>query len=627
MLTVIRDLLRYNAEFLAGFLLTLFILIYASLHFFAPYPDSALYMLPPDMPPSGQFWFGTTSRGQDVFWQVSSAIWNTMSFGLLVTALSRVIAIGMGMTSGYLGGRADRILMSINDTFIALPNIPILLLVYFVMRDQMTWPLLAVAAALLGWTYDSRLIRSVSLGLRTREFTRHAVFAGMSTWRILDEGASALRAADHLLYRDEQPDMGHRARGHAVGAGLHGHQPADGRRNDLLGEPVPGARLGDLVVDRGADRGSGRAVPRVVHAGDVGQRICRPAQPSRPDGGRRLNQVLESPPVADRDVLRVDRLKAYFAVESYGVSREVRAVDDITFSVRRGEVYGLAGELGSGKTTLIRAVAGAIRPPLAIRGGSVTFEFGGRPVSVYGGDVPMASLRWRYLSYIMQGSMSVLNPVRRVRHAFDDFAFRHMGLDRAAFWKAVAAHLQRLQLDPGILDAYPHQLSGGMRQRTTIALATVCHPEFIIADEPTTALDVLVQRDVLKMIKDVQATLGSSIIFVTHDMSVHAAIADRIGIVYAGRLVEEAPAAELFRNPQHPYTAHLISSLPRIGDVRQRRSLDGRPPNLMDPPPGCRFHPRCPLAIDRCKYEAPPLVGEHGAGRVACWRAGEAELA
>ena len=185
MLTVIRDLLRYNAEFLAGFLLTLFILIYASLHFFAPYPDSALYMLPPDMPPSGQFWFGTTSRGQDVFWQVSSAIWNTMSFGLLVTALSRVIAIGMGMTSGYLGGRADRILMSINDTFIALPNIPILLLVYFVMRDQMTWPLLAVAAALLGWTYDSRLIRSVSLGLRTREFTRHAVFAGMSTWRIL----------------------------------------------------------------------------------------------------------------------------------------------------------------------------------------------------------------------------------------------------------------------------------------------------------------------------------------------------------------------------------------------------------------------------------------------------------
>jgi peptide/nickel transport system ATP-binding protein len=226
----------------------------------------------------------------------------------------------------------------------------------------------------------------------------------------------------------------------------------------------------------------------------------------------------------------------------------------------------------------------------------------------------------------MQGSMSVLNPVRKIRSSFEDFAFRHMGLGRAAFWTAVEDHLERLQLDPAILDAYPHQLSGGMRQRTTIALATVCRPDFIIADEPTTALDVLVQRDVLQMIKDVQAKLVSSIIFVTHDMSVHAAIADRIGIVYAGRIVEEAPAVELFGNPQHPYTAHLISSLPRIGDVTQRRSLKGRPPNLAEPPPGCRFHPRCPLAIDRCRREAPPLADNGvGAGRVACWRAGEAE--
>lgn len=185
MFRVLADLLRYNREFLIGFVLTAGIFVFAALHFIAPYDPMAIYMLPPDMPPSADYWLGTTSRGQDVLWQISSAIWNTMTFGLTVTLLSRILALGMGMTSGYLGGRSDRVLMTLNDTLIALPNIPILLLVYFVMRDQMNWQLLAVTAALLGWNYDARLIRSVVLGLRTREFTRHAVFAGMSVPRIL----------------------------------------------------------------------------------------------------------------------------------------------------------------------------------------------------------------------------------------------------------------------------------------------------------------------------------------------------------------------------------------------------------------------------------------------------------
>jgi peptide/nickel transport system ATP-binding protein len=166
-----------------------------------------------------------------------------------------------------------------------------------------------------------------------------------------------------------------------------------------------------------------------------------------------------------------------------------------------------------------------------------------------------------------------------------------------------------------------------MRQRLTIALATICEPEFIVADEPTTALDVLVQQDVLGLIKEVQQRLQSSVVFVTHDMSVHAAITDRLGIMYAGRLVEEGPTAQIFANPQHPYTAHLISSLPRIGDLRIRKSLSGKPPALFDPPSGCRFHPRCPLAIERCKTESPPMLPSRTNGRVACHRAGEAEVA
>jgi peptide/nickel transport system ATP-binding protein len=327
-----------------------------------------------------------------------------------------------------------------------------------------------------------------------------------------------------------------------------------------------------------------------------------------------------------RPVLEVKGLKAYYQMNYFGVQREVRAVDEITLTINRNEIYGIAGESSSGKSSLIKTIAGAITPPLRVVEGSVQFDFGGKTLDVYADRGAMKKARWRHISYIMQGSMNVLNPVRKVKHSFHDFAFKHMGLSEIQFRERLEKHLGRIGLDPRVLESYPHQLSGGMRQRLTIALATVCEPEFIIADEPTTALDVLVQQDVLALIKDVQQRLGSSIIFVTHDMTVHAAIADRIGIVYAGRLVEEGSTIEVFERPQHPYTAHLIASLPRIGDVRKRKALPGKPPNLSDPPSGCRFHPRCPLAIEKCVSHSPPLEAR-GTSRVACWRAGEVEAA
>src|SRR5690606_16153572 len=238
----------------------------------------------------------------------------------------------------------------------------------------------------------------------------------------------------------------------------------------------------------------------------------------------------------------------------------------------------------------------AIRPPLRVISGSATYRFGNRSVDVTKAPPEeIEAIRWRHLSYIMQGSMSVLNPVRRIGRIYEDFAARPLGLSGTVFRKRVTEHLGRLKLGPEVLDAYPHELSGGMRQRVTIGLATVCSPQFIIADEPTTALDVVVQKDVLALIRDLRKEMGASVIFVTHDMSVHANMADRVGIIYAGRLVEEAPTRQLFTAPKHPYTAHLVASLPRIGDTTTRPALEGRPPNLAEPPPGCRFHPRCPL--------------------------------
>ena len=319
--------------------------------------------------------------------------------------------------------------------------------------------------------------------------------------------------------------------------------------------------------------------------------------------------------------LTLTNLKAYYLTSYFGVEREVRAVDDISLSIRRNEVYGIAGESSSGKTTLIKTFAGAVRPPLKIVSGSIKYQFGDLELDPQAvSEEELNQIRWAHVSYIMQGSMSVLNPVRRINKSFKDFAFKHMGLSESGFWEAVTAHLARLDLVPEVLKAYPHELSGGMRQRVCIALATVCQPDFIIADEPTTALDVVVQKDVLAMLDEIRRSLQSSVVFVTHDMSVHANMADRIGIMYAGRIVEEGPTRTLFTAPKHPYTAHLVSSLPRIGDTSRKPALEGRPPHLSDPPPGCRFHPRCPLAIDKCTTEVPPLEVVGDDHRSACWR-------
>jgi peptide/nickel transport system ATP-binding protein len=327
-------------------------------------------------------------------------------------------------------------------------------------------------------------------------------------------------------------------------------------------------------------------------------------------------------PAGAEAVLTVEQLQAYYQVSSFGIEREVRAVDGVSLTIRPSEIYGLAGESSCGKTTLVKAITAAIRPPLRVLGGSVTYRFRDRRVNLYDLDASsLAEIRWRHLSYIMQGSMSVLNPLRRVRSSFVDFAFHHIGKPMTKFIGIVEAHLERLHLEPSVLDAYPHELSGGMRQRVTIALATVCRPDFIAADEPTTALDVVVQKSVLAMIRETQRQIGASMMFVTHDMAVHANLSDRLGIMYAGRLVEEGTTAEVFRRPAHPYTAHLIASLPRIGDTEAREGLGGTPPSLADPPPGCRFHPRCPLAMDACRREIPEMAWISETHRVACFAA------
>lgn len=324
-------------------------------------------------------------------------------------------------------------------------------------------------------------------------------------------------------------------------------------------------------------------------------------------------------------ILRAEQLQAFYVLDIFGTRRVIKAVDGVNLEIRENEVYGIAGESGCGKSTLLKALYGAMDPPLRLMGGKVYYRVEGKDVDVFSlrpDDVK--KLRWEYISYVPQGSMSVLNPVIKVKETYRDFLESHVGgRTRDEIFEMAKEHIAALGLPPTVLEAYPHQLSGGMRQRVTIALAALLKPRIMIADEPTTALDVVVQRGVIQLLKNIQESLGNTIILVTHDMGVQANVADRVGIMYAGKIVEEASVEEIFGNPLHPYTRYLINSLPRFGDKGMRESVPGSPPSLINPPAGCPFHPRCPYVLPVCREQMPGFFEPLAHHRVACWLVGE----
>jgi peptide/nickel transport system ATP-binding protein len=320
-------------------------------------------------------------------------------------------------------------------------------------------------------------------------------------------------------------------------------------------------------------------------------------------------------------ILSTEELKAFYILDVYGTQKIVKAVNEVELDIKKNEIYGIAGESGCGKSTLLKALAAVIEPPLRQMGGKVNYHIDGDVVDVSSlGKESLRRLRWVHVSYVPQGSMSVLNPVKKLKETYRDFIISHVkGKSQDDAFEMAKEHIADLGLPPNIMEAYPHQLSGGMRQRVTIALSALLEPEIIIADEPTTALDVVVQRGVVQLLKEVQKRLGNTIILVTHDMGVHANVADRIGIMYAGKMVEEAPTENIFGEPLHPYTQYLINSLPKFGDKTTRESVPGSPPSLIDLPSGCPFHPRCPHVMDICKEKMPDYIPVKLDHKVACW--------
>ena len=313
-----------------------------------------------------------------------------------------------------------------------------------------------------------------------------------------------------------------------------------------------------------------------------------------------------------RPLLQVQNLTMSY----YTGQGEVRAVDGVSFSVDRGQALGLVGESGCGKSSIALSLLKILPENARILDGGILLD--GVDIAPLSED-EMREYRWARISMVFQAAMNSLDPVYRVGEQIIEALEHHVESSPAASLERVRELYDLVNLDAVFIPRYPHEYSGGMKQRAIIAMALACEPDMIIADEPTTALDVIVQDRILREMKKVQRELDMGMIYISHDMAVIAEVSDTVGVMYAGKIVEFGDTYEVFNNPIHPYTRALMSAFPNVsGEKRELATLDGEPPNLLDPPPGCRFHPRCPYATDECTTTAPPVVriGDHWA---SCW--------
>jgi len=315
-----------------------------------------------------------------------------------------------------------------------------------------------------------------------------------------------------------------------------------------------------------------------------------------------------------KKVLEVKDLKMYYFA-SRGV---VKAVDSVSFDLHKGEVLGLAGESGCGKSSLGLTLMGMPTAPGKIVGGSVKVD--GREIVGLPEDVLRKEIRWQKIAMIFQGAMNALNPVYTIGYQMIEPLLYHKGMSKDEALDKAQKYLELVGLAPDIVYRYPHELSGGMKQRVVIAMALLLEPDVVIADEPTTALDVVVQAQIINLMKKLKKELGLSMIFITHDLSILAEISDRVAIMYAGKIVEIGDSKKIYYEPAHPYTQKLLSAIPRLHeDVEKLEFIPGQPPNLISPPTGCRFHPRCPFAMEVCRKQEPELKEIDRDHYASCW--------
>ena len=610
------------------------------------------YPLP--LPPSAAHLLGTTVFAQDVWSQLLASTQATMFVGLIAAVIATVLSILFGVTAGYIGGTTDEGLSLVANVSLAIPGLPLLIvLADYVPSAGSSLLIVAAIIAVTTWAYTARTLRAQTLSLRNRDFIEASRVSGEGRLRIIAVeilpnlipivAASFLFTTLSGIYAYVAISflgLAGSPTGSPAGLWNWGEMLREGFANNAVrggwwwwwappGICIALLGTGLALVNFGIDEFIN---PRLRTSG-LSAKAARKA-------GAHVSTTLGLTPVMRKTVGAASTasstpdavLEIRGLSVDYGFGDEaVHAVSDCDLVLRRGRVLGLAGESGSGKTTLALAAIRLLRAPAVITKGQVLFH--SKPFTgvdgpkatidlVAAGPHQMREVRWSEIAVVLQSSLSALNPVITIGAQFDDMLRAHRPqLDRDDRRARAVELLEMVGMNGDRLRSYPHELSGGMRQRSMIAMALALEPQVMILDEPTTALDVVTQREILEELMGLRDRLGFAALFITHDLSLLVELADDIAVMYAGRLMERAPANALFRSPRLPYTHGLLNCFPPMHGKRiPMEGIPGSPPDLRDLPSGCAFHPRCKWALDRCKHEVPVLGPIAGPNReVACW--------
>ncbi|GGR10220.1 dipeptide/oligopeptide/nickel ABC transporter permease/ATP-binding protein [Deinococcus ruber] len=568
----------------AGFLLILLLMgLFAPL--LTPYNPNSLEF-DAFMPLSSKHLLGTTAIGQDIFAQLLYGARLTLLVGSVAGLIATALSVALGLSAAYLGGWVDEVINALINVFLVLPGLPLVIIASAFLRGGGVWPVIVVIS-FTGWAWGARVLRSQALALRERDFVQAAVASGEGPGRI--------------IFMEILPNMAGLIAANFFGAALYGVLSEAGLSFIGVGD-VSLVTWGTMLYWAQAKGallqgawwwvampGLGIALLGTSFA-LLNFAIDELGNPRLSRGGKKMPRPAKtafSTPAPSEALLSIQHLDVGYVTRN----GTVRAVRNVSLDVAPGEFLGLAGESGCGKSTLAFAATRLLDPPGAVLDGAVSLA--GRDLLALTPE-QLRQVRWKEFSLVFQASMNVLNPVLKIREQVYDAMQAHGITDKVKL-DARARELFRLVgIREEYLDSYPHQLSGGMKQRVVIAIALALEPKLIVMDEPTTALDVVVQRQILQEISEVRRRLGISIVFITHDLSLLVEMSDRVAIMYAGEIVEQAPAHELYAQPAHPYTQQLMNAFPPMTGARERRSgIPGRPPALSETITGCPFFARC----------------------------------
>ena len=598
---------RSNAMGLVGLIMlviVIFVAVFAPI--LSPYdPSSTQDVTTADIynPPSAAHWLGTDDAGQDVLTNFIFGARVSLTIGFFAAFISLVIGGVFGIVAGFYGGRTETLLMRFTDIMLVIPDLPLMMVVIALTKPSIFNIILVIG--LLYWTTTARMVRSQTLAVKSRKFVLRARAIGSGKGHIIRHHilplvlpilvvqavlvvSSAVLAESTLSFLglgDPTALSWGQMLNYAFGRGAM----STGAWWALV---VPGFGIVWVVLG-------------LTLLGQGLEQILNPRLDTHHlMPGRPVVRSEAGAPSEKNTLLEVQNLSINYINNG---KPPARAVENISFTLKEGELIGLVGESGCGKTTLMLALLRLLPSAGQIVNGRVFFK--GNDLTALS-EEEINAVRWKDISIVFQGAMNALNPVRTVGDQIQEAIIKHMpGFPRdQRLQERVVELLDLVGIAADHKDHYPHQYSGGMRQRAMIAMALACNPQIIIADEPTTALDVMIQAQILELLDSLRKKLGLAIIFVTHDLGVVAEMCDRVLVMYGGVTAEYADVDAIYNQPRHPYTQELIKAFPDLTKLKKKlSSIPGYPPRLDAIPAGCRFAPRCPLAFDRCRTEQPSL--------------------